>query len=187
MNGGGDPNVVQNINHKDRHVKWFFVYFGYSKKDRAAYSYVKWTDNEDNLNFANINHYFAAKFHVFVGRDAHFPGFNGKLAYVNFNIGGGAFRKGNDFTRDDDAFGFAIGGKELFKPVKPDALPEPDKDVRESKSTDAQPVVDRIGKDNDELSEYGYGFWLRFLTAYPERLLHGKNQPWYFVSRLTVN
>ena len=31
MNGGGNTNVWKNIAHKDRHTKWFFVYFGYSK------------------------------------------------------------------------------------------------------------------------------------------------------------
>ena len=40
---------------------------------------------------------------------------------------------------------------------------------------------------NDNLIEYGYGFWLRFLTAHPVRLFYGKNAPWYFVSRLTTN
>ena len=35
--------------------------------------------------------------------------------------------------------------------------------------------------------EYGYGFWARFLTAYPERLLNGKNAAWYFMARLTKN
>lgn len=122
-----------------------------------------------------------------MGRDPHFPGFNGKIAYVNFNLGKGSFRKGNNFAHDDDVFGFAVGSKELFQPTKPGAVPEVDKSLKESKSTDAQTVLDTVGKDNDELSEYGYGFWLRFLTAFPERLLNGKNQPWYFVSRLTVH
>ncbi len=35
--------------------------------------------------------------------------------------------------------------------------------------------------------EYGYGFWMRFLTTYPKRLINGKNGPWYFVARLTSN
>jgi hypothetical protein len=35
--------------------------------------------------------------------------------------------------------------------------------------------------------EYGYGFWMRFLTAYPKRLISGKNAAWYFLSRLTYN
>ena len=42
-------------------------------------------------------------------------------------------------------------------------------------------------KSTDNLVEYGYGFWARFLTAFPTRLINGKNQPWYFVSRLTTN
>ena len=28
---------------------------------------------------------------------------------------------------------------------------------------------------------------MRFLTAYPKRMINGKNQPWYFVSILTTN
>jgi len=34
-------------------------------------------------------------------------------------------------------------------------------------------------------TEYGYGFWARFLTAYPVKLPNGKNAPWYFMARLT--
>ncbi len=37
------------------------------------------------------------------------------------------------------------------------------------------------------VNEYGYGFWMRFLTTYPKRLVSGKNAPWYFVARLTRN
>lgn len=48
--------------------------------------------------------------------------------------------------------------------------------------------VDKEEHDNlKDLEEYGYGFWLRFLTAYPKRLLNGKNAPWYFVARLTMH
>ena len=38
-----------------------------------------------------------------------------------------------------------------------------------------------------KIREYGYGFWMRFMTAYPTRLWSGKNAPWYFLARLTVN
>jgi hypothetical protein len=37
------------------------------------------------------------------------------------------------------------------------------------------------------LQEYGYGFWMRYLTHYPVRMWSGKNGPWYFLVRLTVN
>lgn len=39
----------------------------------------------------------------------------------------------------------------------------------------------------EDMVEYGYGFWLRFLTAYPKRMLVGKQAPWYIVSRMTKN
>lgn len=31
MNGGGNANLVKNIVHKNRHLEWFYVYFGYHK------------------------------------------------------------------------------------------------------------------------------------------------------------
>lgn len=39
----------------------------------------------------------------------------------------------------------------------------------------------------DDVNEYGYGFWFRFLTMYPVKLMSGKNAPWYFLARLTSN
>ena len=80
-----------------------------------AYVYVKWTDSEDSLNYVKANHYYAPKFYVTVGKDKFYPGFNGFISFVNFNVGKGSFRKGNDFTHDDDVFGFTVGAKKLFE------------------------------------------------------------------------
>jgi hypothetical protein len=44
-----------------------------------------------------------------------------------------------------------------------------------------------VGEDLSDVSEYGYGFWLKFMTRHPAPLYNGKNSPWYFVSRLTRN
>ena len=56
-------------------------------------------------------------------------------------------------------------------------------------STPEQPVSEAAvsGKDLEDNSEYGFGFWLRFLTRYPTPLYQGKTAPWYFVARLTSN
>ena len=48
---------------------------------------MKWTDSDDTLTYENISHYFVDEFYIFVGKDKFYPGLNGKLAYVNFNIG----------------------------------------------------------------------------------------------------
>lgn len=37
MKGEGTSNLVNNINHKNKHLEWFFVYFGYSKKLKKAF------------------------------------------------------------------------------------------------------------------------------------------------------
>lgn len=36
-------------------------------------------------------------------------------------------------------------------------------------------------------TEYGYGYWSRWLTRHPEPLVNGNTEPWYFMSRLTSN
>ena len=54
-------------------------------------------------------------------------------------------------------------------------------------AVDSAAVVDKVFDNLDEVEEYGYAFWVRFLTDYPKRLLQGKSQPWYFLSRLTMN
>lgn len=87
MVGGGNTNFWKNIQHKGRHTEWFYVYYGYSKVARRAYAFVKWTDGEDSLNWDDINHYLAFNLYLFVGRDKHFPGHNGKIGYFNFNAG----------------------------------------------------------------------------------------------------
>ena len=54
---------------------------------------------------------------------------------------------------------------------------------------DKAAVADTVisGDDLSDVSEYGYGFWLKFMTRHPVPLYSGKSAPWYFVSRLTRN
>ena len=75
----------------------------------------------------------------------------------------------------------------MFK--KDDApLPDvPNKDVFANGFEQKEPVLDKQSPSENALEEYGYGFWMRYLTTYPQRLIAGKNAPWYFVSRLTWN
>lgn len=105
MNGAGNANHHKNINHNNRHFKWFFVYYGYSKKEKLANIQVKWSNSDDGMTYENINHYFTPEFFVYVGKDKHFPGHNGQLGQINFNLGAGAFTKGNDFKHDNNIFG----------------------------------------------------------------------------------
>ena len=88
-----------------------------------------------------------------------------------------------------------MGEAALIKVIKPSDKTKPqetvDKDtgvkVQPSGINDSKPKVNIEEKKDTDLSEYGYGFYARFLTAYPTRLLSGKDAAWYFISRLTKN
>lgn len=77
-------------------------------------------------------------------------------------------------------------------PPPPPPKPEPEPTCIEGSSQIGDAAFDKpalvdIKVKKEELKEardYGYGFWMRFLTRHPVPLLEGKNQPWYFVSRL---
>ena len=58
-----------------------------------------------------------------------------------------------------------------------------------SAAFDGNAVVDTVLSKSDlkDVTEYGYGFWFKFMTRYPSQLLSGKKDPWYHVSRLTSN
>lgn len=86
--------------------------------------YVKWSKTENNLEYPNTNHYLASEFFIYLGKDTHFPGFNGKIAHVQFNAGEGAFKKGNDFSDPKDVFGFKAG-LDKFGKDEPKEEPKP--------------------------------------------------------------
>lgn len=113
------------------------------------------------------------------------PGYNGYMASVNVNLGEGAFRIGKDFDTKDDVFGVGIG---VTLRKEEASRTDDEKDVEESASSQSGTAAVTLSFGNDAtvgLEEYGYGFWLRFLTTYPERLIQGKKAPWYFLARLT--
>lgn len=77
MEAAGNANLVSNIQHKNRVFDWFFVYFGYSKNEKKAFVAVRFSTGIETLEYNNVNHYYTPKFYTFVGKDMHFPGFNG--------------------------------------------------------------------------------------------------------------
>jgi hypothetical protein len=47
LNGNGNANVVRNVAHKNRHLTWHFIYFGYTKNEKKARVLVKFTDADE--------------------------------------------------------------------------------------------------------------------------------------------
>lgn len=133
-----------------------------------------------------------------MGKDLNYATYPGKIGYVRVVLGHKAYYPGKDFNDDkDDPFGY-IEGEEEIKDDEEDRPDIPDRKGKyESKddeiidtSSSSKPAVEvEVPSDNlpEDVSEYGYGFWFRYLTTYPDRLNPGKNAPWYFLARLTTN
>jgi hypothetical protein len=196
LNGAGNANYYQNIAHKNRHNEWHFIYFAYSRKLRKSKVFVQFKGSKANLNY-NTNHYVPEKFYLWLGRDQHgYPHYSGSIGYVRVIFGKGAFDDDNDFHEEGDPFAYDLGWNNLLK-EKPRPKPEDRKDLidddddefMKTGGTTPAPVDKTVPEDKmpRDVSEYGYGFWFRFLTTYPERLLAGKNAPWYFLARFTTN
>jgi hypothetical protein len=126
---------------------------------------------------------------LFIGRDQHkYPNYSGRIGYFRAVFGKGAFNSGKKFDDEEDPWCYVIGFNKLVKETVDDDEEEPPKptdDVIESQWDKNDPALDKEHPNLGDLVEYGYGFWLRFLTTYPKRLISGKNAPWYFVARLT--
>jgi hypothetical protein len=85
--GNGNANSVQKINHDGAHTVWNFVYFGYSRKTREAFSFIKFMHKEETLQWKNHNHFLTKKFYVLIGRDSFYPFWNGKICYFRMHFG----------------------------------------------------------------------------------------------------
>ena len=62
-----------------------------------------------------------------------------------------------------------------MKPAGVVSVPQVDQTILENRSSQDNPVFDKTYENKNDIQEYGYGFWLRFLSVYPERLSKGKN------------
>lgn len=113
--------------------------------------------------------------------------YSGKIAYSRINLGKGSYVKDNKFDIDEDPFAYTLGLTKLLPKKDPSGRPKPTEDKLPNAFDDTKPVRDSERPNLTDLAEYGYGFWLRYLHAYPKRLLRGISESWYFVARVTKN
>jgi hypothetical protein len=154
-------------------------------------------DFQNNLNIPNINHYLSEKF-WFALKDKRYQNWSGQLANININLGTGAFKQSfRDYYVPFDIFNYQAG----YQPITQAASGELSSGSAISTDSgadiitqgfDADPVFQTIAVAYKDLpsnvadqNEYGYGFYFRYLTHFPQRMWTGKNNAWYFLSRLT--
>ncbi|CAK86297.1 unnamed protein product (macronuclear) [Paramecium tetraurelia] len=59
--------------------------------------------------------------------------------------------------------------------------------MKQAEFDNLNPVYEEKRENSSNFKEYGYGYWAKFLLAYPKFLTNGKNEEYYFVSRLSAD
>lgn len=148
---------------------------------------MKFATREHHLNFQVI-HFVPTTFTVLIQKDTWHAGFNGKIRNVVANFGEGAYTENGfgDNEDDDIHFGYGVGDITLFEEWEP----EDDEPVHNVASNAAPEGLEKEITDDDDhhingITEYGYGFWMRFLwNGYTAKLVN--KQPWHGLARLTT-
>lgn len=74
---------------------------------------MKFNDKVEERSWTNVNHYYAEKFFLYLGKDRHYKAYNGEIAYFNYVSGEGALKTKPDFKDKNDVFGFDTGFEAL--------------------------------------------------------------------------
>jgi hypothetical protein len=143
VNGAGNPNVHQNVPYLGDLWSWHFVYFGYSRPKLEAFAYIEYATRKVKLNFVRLNHFIPNQFYIQVAKDEYDATFIGKVAYVNFNAGEGAYNRNPTAKLEAEPFKYALGVEKL-KPEDGEAVPVDEKRENEvlDSAVDGDVVID---------------------------------------------
>jgi hypothetical protein len=189
--GNGNANSAKTIEHEGAHTVWSFVYFGYNRKRREAFSFVKLMSKEATLTWSNHNHFLSKKFYVFLGRDAYHPYWNGMIRYFRMHFGRGAYK--TEHFGDED-FALKVGIAELLPDPEFKHVWHPEGEEEESiidLPFDAEkPVINTEEEETENfklngLSEYAWGLWSRWSRTGPKGMPVKKE--FHSLARFTTN
>jgi hypothetical protein len=89
-------NIPFKVDVTGKLTKWFYTYFGYSIKRRAAMIYLKFGDEEVSHQISNFQ-FVPRYFGLCLARDRfQYAGFSGEIQQWYFLAGDGAWRPGGD-------------------------------------------------------------------------------------------
>lgn len=149
---------------------WIYAYFGYSRQHENAISYIKYRSGED-FGILQAVHRVPKYLALFKAKDTFHTPFNGKIAYFELLVGPGSYHEKNF-----DNVNSYVKGLNEFAPAKPITWNHPEDQFAVSASEEADAVFeewedgDTAETNIDGISEYGFGFWFRYLTTFPEHL-----------------
>lgn len=150
INGEGKPNQFRNVNYKSDHIKWHFVYFGYSRLRRQAAAKVIFKSRSELADFKDTNHFVPNRFYLYLGKDKWYTAYNGHIALFRVNSGYGSFQDDNYDKSIEDIFGFKGGKQNLEKPeVKFDLEKAVDRKIISSAQDSREPIYHKVLQSKD--------------------------------------
>ena len=106
--------------YESDHVKWHFIYFGYSKVQKLSYFRVEFQGRLGELKFKDTNHYLPNVFSFYAAKDKWHSTYSGQISYLRFNGGPGAFTENEHEKADGDIFGYKAGKAAFPMPKEPE-------------------------------------------------------------------
>lgn len=103
------------------------------------------------------------------------------------NYGVGAYTEG-PWAVTGDRWAYTLGLGTFYKTSD---ITSTEKDYP-SPQSQRTPLLTKIWQTQDatmpaDTTQYGYAYWFRYTTWYPEVQTTGKNRPWYVMSRMTTS
>ena len=91
------------------------------------------------------------------------------MAYIRLNGGDGAFRPTDYDKESNDIFAYSASALLIKPSPKLDYERDMKKGLIDVPETGTEAVYTRLFNDFDlgNINEYGYSFWIRYLTMYP--------------------
>lgn len=144
---------------------------GYSRNEAKVQVYLLFKQGAQKLEFTGVNHYLVDTFFILL-RESQFPNYNGQQSSVNVNLGKGSYVVNDKHDKDGDPFGFIAGKNALVKVVPAVTVDTGAPGAKYTAAENGDAVLTKThGADQlpTNLNEYGYGFWMRYLTTFPVR------------------
>lgn len=105
------------------------------------------------------------------------------MGFINFLLGDGSYLESLNFQHPDDIFGFEDGA-DFHKMVSKSTI-EQTKAKYIVNAPNQKAKIEKEVKQQQPFEEYGYRYWARFFTLFPNRISFSNAQQTYFLSRFS--
>ncbi|CAK87360.1 unnamed protein product (macronuclear) [Paramecium tetraurelia] len=182
----------KNIEFNEYYNQWTFIYIGYTQKQKKLFALCKFTFNQQQQTFQEINRILLSTFTVFLGKKYQLANqWLGQIKQWVLNVGDGSYLE-SGYEQSETVelnFGFNSGTDHLKMQTANQEINHSDKVIESQADKQNIPWMVELNEQSDVkiegVSSYGYGMWMRF-RYYGSSILFSQPK-WMGLSRLTTN